>query len=312
MKTSESYLPEGSLTPLPAVRDALSSLDGLRRAQDEGTVLEAVAQRCTASHDLIFDFGFAQGVMPRAACALGVAEGETREIAILSRVGKPTCFLVTEIDETTDPPTVWLSRTGVQRRAQAWLLDTLQPGDVIPARVTHLEPFGAFVDVGSGVASLIGIENLSVSRIFHPRDRLCVGQDIFAAVRAVDPANHRILLTHRELLGTWEQNAALFSPGETVRGVVRSVEPYGVFIELAPNLSGLAEPRSDLAVGMVVSVYIKSILPQRMKIKLTVIDVLAARETPPPPQYFITDGRLAEWVYTPECCERKYIATVFD
>ena len=162
------------------------------------------------------------------------------------------------------------------------------------------------------MASLIGIENLSVSRIFHPSDRLSVGQSIYAAVRSVDRKTRRISLTHRELLGTWEQNAAQFSPGETVRGVVRSVEPYGVFIELAPNLSGLAEPRSDLAAGTVVSVYIKSILPQRMKIKLTVIDVLAASEAPPLPQYFITEGHIDEWVYTPACCDRKYIATVFE
>lgn len=312
MKTSESYLPEGSYAALPAVRQAFESVDGLRRAQDEGMILEAVAQRCTAAHDLLFDFGFAQGVMPRSCCALGVAEGDTREIAILSRVGKPTCFVITELDESTAPPTVWLSRTIAQQRAQDHLLASLRSGDVIPARVTHLEPFGAFVDIGCGVASLIGIENLSVSRIFHPHDRLRVGQHIYAAVRAVDRDARRISLTPRELLGTWEQNAALFSPGETVRGVVRSVEPYGVFIELAPNLSGLAEPRGDLSAGTVVSVYIKSILPQRMKIKLTVIDVLACREPPPPPRYFITGGHISQWVYTPDCCDRKYIATEFE
>ena len=312
MKTSECYLPEGSYTALPEVRQALSSTDGLRRAQDEGMILEAVAQRCTAAHDLLFDLGFAQGVMPRSCCALGVAEGDTREIAILSRVGKPTCFVVTEIDETADPPVVWLSRTIAQQRAQDFFLDTLQPGDVIPAAVTHLEPFGAFVDIGCGVASLIGIENLSISRIFHPSDRLHVGQSIYAAVRSVDWETRRISLTHRELLGTWEQNAALGSPGEAGGGVGRSVEPYGVFIELAPNLSGLAEPRGDLDAGTVVSVYIKSILPQRMKIKLTVIDVLAPRGTPPLPRYFITEGHIDEWVYTPACWDRKYIAPVFE
>lgn len=312
MKTSECYLPEGSYTALPEVRQALCSLDGLRRAQDEGMILEAVAQRCTAAHDLRFDFGFAEGVLPRACGALGVAEGDTREIAILSRVGKPTCFVVTEIDESADAPIVWLSRTIPQQRAQDFFLETLRPGDVIPAVVTHLENFGAFVDVGCGVASLIGIENLSVSRIFHPSDRLRVGQRIRAAVRSVDPVSRRISLTHRELLGTWEQNAAQFAPGETVRGIVRSVEPYGVFIELAPNLSGLAEARGDLVPGTVVSVYIKSILPQRMKIKLTVIDVLAPSAEPDPPPYFITDGHIDEWVYTPPCCDRKYIATVFE
>ena len=169
----------------PAVRQAFSTLGALRQAQDEGRILEAVAQRCTATHDLLFDLGIAQGILPRVSCALGVAEGDTREIAILSRVGKPTCFVVTDIDESTDPPTAWLSRTIVQQKAQDRMLDSLRPGDVIPARVTHLEPFGAFVDAGCGVPSLIGIENLSVSRICHPGDRLTVGQSILAAVRTV-------------------------------------------------------------------------------------------------------------------------------
>ena len=189
MKTSESYLPEGSYMVQPAVRQAFSTLGALRQAQDEGRILEAVAQRCTAAHDLLFDLGIAQGILPRVSCALGVAEGDTREIAILSRVGKPTCFVVTDIDESTDPPTAWLSRTIVQQKAQDRLLDSLRPGDVIPARVTHLEPFGAFVDAGCGVPSLIGIENLSVSRICHPSDRLTVGQTILAAVRTVEPEN---------------------------------------------------------------------------------------------------------------------------
>ena len=312
MKTSESYLPEGSYMVQPAVRQAFSTLGALRQAQDEGRILEAVAQRCTAAHDLLFDLGIAQGILPRVSCALGVAEGDTREIAILSRVGKPTCFVVTDIDESTDPPTAWLSRTIVQQKAQDRLLDSLRPGDVIPARVTHLEPFGAFVDAGCGVPSLIGIENLSVSRICHPGDRLTVGQSILAAVRTMEPENRRISLTHRELLGTWAQNAALFSVGETVRGVVRSIEPYGVFIELTPNLSGLAEPRADLRPGMAVSVYIKSILPQRMKVKLTVIDVLAPYDAPTPPRYFITEGHIDEWIYTPVGCDKKPVKTVFE
>ncbi len=70
--------------------------------------------------------------MPRACCALGIAEGQVREIAVLSRVGKPTCFVVTDIDEESEPPTVWLSRTAVQLRAQEALLSSLSPGDIIP------------------------------------------------------------------------------------------------------------------------------------------------------------------------------------
>ena len=77
-----------------------------------------------------------------------------------------------------------------------------------------------------------------MSRISHPSDRFRTGQDIYAVVTDVDQTL-RVSLSHKELLGTWEENAALFSSGETVSGIVRSVEHYGVFVELAPNLAGL-------------------------------------------------------------------------
>ena len=56
-------------------------------------------------------------------------------------------------------------------------------------------------------------------------------------------AQGRFVLTIRELLGTWAENAARFTVGETVVGIVRSVEEYGTFVEIAPNLAGLAESR---------------------------------------------------------------------
>ena len=70
MMKTDDFLPEGSYGTLPSVRQALHSLEGLRRAQDEGRILEAPALRCTAAHDLLFDFGFARGVhAARVLCA---------------------------------------------------------------------------------------------------------------------------------------------------------------------------------------------------------------------------------------------------
>lgn len=311
MKRDENCLPEGFRSELPENRAALASPEGLRQAGDR--VLEAVASRCSCAHDLLVELGWTTAVIPRAECALGLDTGETREIAILSRVGKPVCFRVTGIDETVSPPAVTLSRKAVLEDAQEMLLDSLVPGDIVPARVTHIEPFGVFVDIGCGVVSMIGIEHLSVSRILHPAERFRPGQDIYAVVLSVDREARRINLSHRELLGTWEENAALFSPGETVRGVVRSIESYGVFIELAPNLSGLAERRAGLREGQAVSVFLKSIVPERMKIKLTIIDLIPPpADDPPAPHYFLTSGHISRWVYTPSVCGTKYIETVFD
>lgn len=303
------YAPEGTRLHSASNQNLLAAPDGLKRAQDAGILLEGIAVSCDREHNLIVDLGGRRGVIPRDECALGIADGQTREIAILSRVGKPVCFTVTGAADGD----VLLSRRAAQERALAFLLEHLQPGDIIPACVTHLEPFGAFVDIGCGVVSFIGIENISVSRIFHPRERFSCGQMIYAAVLFTDPEAGRVHLTHRELLGTWAENAACFQAGETVRGIVRSIESYGVFIELAPNLSGLAERRAGLREGDAVSVYIKSILPERMKIKLTVIDCLRRPDGPPPAlRYYLTEGRIAQWVYSPPCCMSKYIATNFS
>ena len=190
-------------------------------------------------------------------------------------------------------------------------MENLLPGDVICARVTHLEPFGAFVDIGCGVPSLIGIENISVSRIPHPDQRFRVGQAIFAVVQELDPKLGRVYLTHRELLGTWAENAARFQAGMTVPGIVRGLKEYGAFVELTPNLSGLAERKNGLREGDRVSVYIKAILPERMKIKLLAIDTLPPLNVPAPLEYFLTQGQIEKWKYAPEGCVKVGAETIF-
>ena len=93
--------------------------------------------------------------------------------------------------------------------------------------------------------------------------------------------------------------------------MVRTVKDYGSFIELTPNLSGLADAKERLSPGDGVSVYIKSIRPERMKIKLQVIEKLPSPEEPEPLRYQITDGKLDRWTYSPPGYEREPVETVF-
>ena len=192
-----------------------------------------------------------------------------------------------------------------------YLLGVLEPGVLLTCRVTHMEPFGAFVDIGCGIVAMLPIERISVSRIPHPAARLRVGQKILAAVLSIDRDARRVTLTHRELLGTWMENASRFAPGDTVQGVIRSIRDYGAFVELTPNLSGLADVKEGTAEGDRVSVFIRSIRPERMKIKLQIIQRLPPRLAPTPPRYQITDGRLERWVYSPPGCEKPEIFTDF-
>jgi len=308
---TSSFLPEGRLLSTPENAAACATPEALSQAMAAGTVLEGTAILCDEDHDLLVSLGPFTGRIPRAEAALGIAEGTTRDIAILSRVGKSVAFTVEGLPAEDGVLHPLLSRRRAQEMALSAILAQWEPGMVVPATVTHLEPFGAFVDIGCGVPSMIGVERLSVSRIAHPRDRFRVGQEIFAAVLEVDRAQQRVGLTHRELLGTWAENAALFRPGMTVPGTVRSVKDYGVFVELTPNLSGLAERKEGIKEGDRVSVYIKSILPERMKLKLLIIDALPPADGPEAPRYFIREGRLNRWSYAPEGCHKAGGETVF-
>lgn len=371
------YVPEGMMISSAQNREYTSSLAGLERARDEGVILEGTVILCDAALDLHVDFPAlpgVEGLIPREE-AVYTRPGETvKDIAILTRVGKAVCFKVLGIREpdARGIVTVLLSRRAAQAECATVFLPTLIPGDIIRARVTHLEAFGAFVDIGCGLSSLLSVDTISVSRIMHPRDRLWSGQLIWAVVKSVDHTTGRIFVSTKELLGTWEQNAASFRAGQTVAGIVRSVEDYGVFVELTPNLAGLAELRdgercdgrgdprctaevgdyytrvgdavsrteislrnpdarrypdarcnsdarafAESLIGRTAAVFIKSIIPERMKIKLVLLDACradaASAIAPPRLNWYIRGDRTSHidrWVYSPEGA-RKRVESLF-
>lgn len=292
------FLPEGRLLYTSENQKSCATRRSLMHAMSTEQILEGRALLCGTDHNLIVQVGPFTGFISREETALGITEGTTREIAILSRVGKPICFTVSAIEGPESAPILLLSRRRAQQLALEHILHTWQAGDIVPATVTHMEPFGAFVDIGCGIPSMIGIENLSVSRIPHPRCRFAPGQQIFALVTGIDHALDRIMLSHKELLGTWAENSACLEAGMTIPGYVRSIKEYGVFVELFPNLSGLAESREGLQEGDRVSVYIKSIFRDRHKIKLRILERLPPEELPPTLSYFHRAGTLLNWEYT--------------
>lgn len=306
MPKNDLFPPEGMLPP-----EALT-LTQLRDAAQQGTVLEGLVRCCDVEHDLRLSLGSIEARIPRQEVSAPWISGAEREISILSRVGKVSCFAVESVSaDAKGAPIALLSRRKAQEEAMDWFLQNLEPGDILRCRVTHLAPFGAFLDIGRGIVALLPLESISVSRIPHPEARFQVGQKILAAVSAIDPQHRRITLTHKELLGTWMDNASRFHPGETVQGIVRTVQDYGSFIELTPNLSGLADATEGLHSGDRVSVCIKSIRPERMKIKLQIIQRLPPLDGPEPLCYSVTDGSLDHWVYSPPGCEKSVIETRF-
>ena len=339
------YVPEGQLISTQKNRELTSSLQGLERAMNAGTVLEGMVLLCDGGLNLHVDLPAipdAVAIIPREEVVYALDGEGIKDIAILTRVGKAVCFKVLGIHIKEGIPHVTLSRRAAQAECAASYLSTVIPGDIIPARVTHMESFGAFVDIGCGIPSLLSVDTISVSRISHPSDRLRNGQFIHAVVRAKADGDYgipkRIFVSTKELLGTWEENAASFRPGQTVVGIVRSVEDYGAFVELAPNLTGLAELKdsgsgsvsrravAESLIGKQAAVFIKSIQPDRMKVKLVLLDGYVDTGDLPtekygslpractPLTYFIDpqhQSHISHWVYSPPSAAKR-IESVFE
>ncbi len=306
----KKYYPENYLIGTQENKNALSSRAAIKEAYYSGKILEVRATVCDKDHNLHVDLGVMKGIIPRNEGAIGIDDGSVRDIAIISRVNKPVMCKI--IDFTTDEKgeiVAVLSRRAVQQDCMKEYVSTLVPGQVIEAVVTHMESFGVFADIGAGICALMPIDSISVSRIPHPSARFTAGEKIKAVVKSVDE-NGRITLSYKELLGTWEENAALFKAGETVPGIVRSVERYGIFVELKPNLAGLAEYVPGVVPGQHASVYIKNLIPERMKIKLIIVDSFDAEYPNEPVEYYNKDSFIDRWVYSPECCNKK-VETVF-
>ena len=306
----KQYYPENHLIATEENRRILSSPAALKDAWYNGKLLEARAVMCDKDHNLHVDLGVMRGLIAREEGAIGISDGSVRDIAVISRVNKPVvCKILGFAPGERGEPLALLSRRAAQEDCMRDYVRLLSPGDVIDAVVTHLEPFGVFCDIGCGISALMPIDAISVSRIPHPSARFRPGQKIKAVVKARD-AQDRVTLSYKELLGTWEENAAFFKPGETVPGIVRSVERYGIFVELRENLAGLAEYVPGVEPGQHASVYIKSLIPERMKIKLIIVDSFDAVYPGAPPRYFFTGRHMDRWVYSPAACP-KVIETDF-
>ncbi len=316
--TQTQYFPEGTLIGTPQNTEFTASLSGLERACAQGKILEGMAILCDSELCLWVDLGSVKGKIPKEEIAYSPTGEPLKDIAAITRVGKAVCFKVLSFLHEADGTVVaLLSRRAAQFECLQQYLFSLCPGDIIDVKVTHMEQFGAFVDVGCGWISLLSIDCISVSRISHPHDRLDIGMPLRVVIKSIDYQSGRIYVSQKELLGTWEENAALFSVGQTVAGIVRSIEEYGIFVELTPNFAGLAEYRPDIVVGQISAVYIKNIIAERMKVKLVLIDSyrgeLSARKLTVPEVGLLHSNvtHIDSWQYTPSVCPKK-IQTVFE
>lgn len=264
----QKFIPEGWYEEIKPI-----SRQGINEAIIKGQIMNGIVTKCDSNYNLYVDIGKdMKGIIPREEVeAINIDKtGFPKPNICVNKVNKVVQFKVKAIQEEE---VAILSRRAVGQAALNWVKYDLQAGDIVKGIVKNIRPYGAFIEIGGGVVGLLHIEDMSIARIKDPSERMKIGQKVNVMIKSIDRNQERVLLTYKELLGTWEENVKKFEEGSTVIGIAREVEKSknGIFVELTPNLVGLAEYKENIEYGQKISVYIKKIIPEKKKVKLLIM-----------------------------------------
>ena len=246
------------------------SLPKIQEYKNENKTMQGIVQSCDEKCNLHINLGNKiEGIIPRCEVE-DIEEGLPDERLCTGKVNKYVQFKIKDIE---NDKRVILSRKSVQQEALSYIKNEMSVGQNVTGIVKNIRPYGAFIEIGGGIVGLAHIEDLSVARIKTPFERLKIGQKVKVVIKYIDRENKKITLSYKEQFGTWKENADKFKSGEIVRGIIRETEKNhnGIFIELSPNLVGMAEYKEGLTYGQNIPVFIKKIDYDRKKVKLVII-----------------------------------------
>ncbi len=204
----------------------------------------------------------------------------TRPEDVLS-VGQKVQVMVSDIQQTDKPDQPRLSLSMKQIGENPWktLDQTVHEGDRVSGRVTRLAPFGAFVEIASGIEGLIHISEMShTRRVAKPEDIVQPGETVHVMVKEIDLARQRISLSLKDAEGDpWAGAETRYAVGSVVDGILEKKDRAGYVFTLEPGISGFmpgsvatgsdqASVLENLKPGKVISLGIVEIMPDKRRL----------------------------------------------
>ncbi len=109
------------------------------------------------------------------------------------------------------------------------------------ARVTNLTDYGCFAELEEGVEGLVHVSEMDwTNRNIHPSKVVQVGDEVEVMVLDIDEERRRISLGIKQCQGNpWEEFAALHNKSDRIKGYIKSITDFGIFIGIEGNIDGL-------------------------------------------------------------------------
>ncbi|MFH1430190.1 MAG: S1 RNA-binding domain-containing protein, partial [Candidatus Uhrbacteria bacterium] len=229
---------------------AWNKLDDMRRTNTIETIRVIEANK----GGLIVKLGNVQGFLPVSQLSPGnyprVSGGDKQRILEKLRQFIGKTFEAKVIDVDAENEKLIFSEKAAWEETQSQVLAQYHVGDHIAGQVTALADFGAFVrfpltEQGeeakqeSHLEGLIHISELSWQRVDHPRDVVQIGDKV--DVEIINIEGSKIFLSlKRTSEDPWVKAAERYQIGQRVHGTIVKMQPFGIFVELDPEIHGLA------------------------------------------------------------------------
>ncbi len=109
------------------------------------------------------------------------------------------------------------------------------------ARVTNLTDYGCFAELEEGVEGLVHVSEMDwTNRNIHPSKVVQVGDEVEVMVLDIDEERRRISLGIKQCQGNpWEEFAVVHAKNDRIKGYIKSITDFGIFIGLEGNIDGL-------------------------------------------------------------------------
>jgi small subunit ribosomal protein S1 len=207
-------------------------------------------------------------------------------------IGKSLSFKIIEYGE--NGRNIVLSRKPIldeeKRTRKEELKARLTEGMKIRGKVTSIQNFGAFVDIG-GVEGLLPISEISYSRTEKVSDILSAGQDVEVIIKKLDWQNNKFSFSLKDALpDPWDKVVDAFPLGSYHAGKVSRLAPFGAFVTLREGVDGLIHisklgagkrinhPREVVKEGQTVDVKIEAVDRAQRKLSLSLAEISRAAE----------------------------------
>src|SRR5579883_2768562 len=201
---------------------------------EEGVILEGVVKNIT-DYGAFVDLGGIDGLLHITDMSWGRV-GHPSEVV---SVGERVRVVVLKYDAERERVSLGMK----QIRPDPWTsaAERFPVGARVRGKVVSLTDYGAFVELERGLEGLIHVSEMSwTKRVTHPSKILEVGQEVEVQVLDVDSVNHRISLGLKQTEpNPWELVRANHPVGSRVRGKVKSLTDFGLFVEVAEGIDGL-------------------------------------------------------------------------